>query len=88
MVKIVVPGVWASNGQTVFEVAPGPLPHLIKTFVADHPAYGRRLLGRDGEPASYVNICVDEDLVPRLSRPATVVDDHSTVTIIPPMAGG
>jgi molybdopterin converting factor small subunit len=48
----------------------------------------RRLLGPDGEPAGYINICVNEDLVPRQDRAATVVTAGSTVTIMPPMAGG
>jgi sulfur-carrier protein len=88
MVKIVLPGVWAVDGQSTYETAAGQLPEVIKRFVAENPAYSRRLLGPDSEPAGYLNICVDDDLVPRQSRATTVVPEGSTVTIIPPMAGG
>ncbi len=88
MVKIVLPSVWSANGQTTFEVAAGPLHEVIKRFVAANPSYARRLLGPDKEPASYVNICVNDDLVARHERATTIVASGSTVTVIPPMAGG
>ncbi|WP_249713920.1 MoaD/ThiS family protein [Rhizomonospora bruguierae] len=88
MVKLVLPSVWHVDGQHTFEVPAGPLPAIIKGLVEANPSLRRRLLGPDGEPAGYINICVDEDLVPRQARAATVVDAGSTVTIMPPMAGG
>jgi molybdopterin synthase sulfur carrier subunit len=88
MVRIVVPGVWASNGKTSFDTAAGPLLEILQGFVAEYPGYGRRLLGRDGKPASYINFCIDNELIPRHARAEAVVTDGSTVTIIPPMAGG
>lgn len=88
MVKLVLPSVWHIDGQHIFEVPDGPLPAIIKQFVAANPGLRRRLLGPDGEPAGYINICVNEDLVPRQDRAATVVTAGSTVTIMPPMAGG
>ncbi|MEU8261686.1 MoaD/ThiS family protein [Micromonospora sp. NPDC048999] len=88
MVKIVLPGVWAEGGKSTFDTEAGPLPEVVKRFVAENPAYRRRLLGPDQEPAGYLNVCIDDVLVPRQARAATVVADGSTVTIIPPMAGG
>jgi molybdopterin synthase sulfur carrier subunit len=88
VVKLVLPSVWQVNGRHTFEVPAGPLPVLIKKLVEAHPSLRRRLLGPDDEPAGYINICVDEDLVPQQARAATVVAAGSTVTIMPPMAGG
>ncbi len=88
MVKLILPSVWSVDGQNTFEVPAGPLPDIIKRFVAEHPAYGRRLLGPDQQPAGYINICVDDDLVPRQARATTTVAAGCTVTIMPPMAGG
>lgn len=88
MIKIVLPSVWTPGGRTEFDATEGPLHEVIKRFVADNPAYRRRLLGPDAEPLTYVNIVVDEDLVPRHLRAGTTVSSGSTVTIISPMAGG
>jgi sulfur-carrier protein len=88
MVTIILPSVWSADGQTTFEAAAGPLQDIIKRFAAQNPPYRRRLLGPDQEPAGYINVCVDDALIPRQLRAATTVPDGSTVTIIPPMAGG
>jgi molybdopterin synthase sulfur carrier subunit len=88
MVRIVMPSVWCTDGNTKFQIAAGLLPDVIKRFVDAHPVYRRRLLGPDMEPVGHINICVDDDLIPRRSRATTVVPEGSTVTIIPPMAGG
>jgi sulfur-carrier protein len=88
VVKIVLPSVWAPDGHTDFEAAEGPLLDVIMRFAADNPAYRRRLLGPDAQPLRYVNICVDDDLIPRHLRGSTTVAAGSTITIIAPMAGG
>lgn len=89
MVKIVLPSVWATNGQTTFEGTEGPLHDVIKRFAAENPAFRRRLLGPDAEPLTYINVCVDDDgIIPRRLRAGTIVEAGSTVTIISPMAGG
>jgi len=88
VVEVVLPSVWQVNGRHKFELPPGPLPAIIKQLVEANPGLRRRLLGPDGEPAGYINICVDEDLVPRHVRAETVVAAGSTVTLMPPMAGG
>ena len=62
--------------------------HGTLSFAADNPDFGRRLVGPDGTPHRYVNICVDEDLIPRDQREAAVVKAGSTITVITPMAGG
>jgi molybdopterin converting factor small subunit len=88
VVKIILPSVWTPGGRTEFEAAEGPLHEVIRQFAADHPDYRGRLLGPDSQPVPYVNICVDDDLIPRHLRAATTVEAGSTITVIAPMAGG
>ena len=88
MVKIVLSSGWAHRGQTEFDGHAGLLPDVIKGFVARHPDYRRRLLGADGEPLTYFNIYLDDDLVPRHERATTTVGAGRTITILPPLAGG
>ncbi|MGW5666933.1 MoaD/ThiS family protein [Micromonospora sp. NPDC003776] len=88
MVKIVLPSGWAHRGRTEFEARQGPLVEVIKEFAARHPTFRRRLLDGEGELLRYYSIYLDDDAVPRHERVITEVPDGSTVTIIPPMAGG
>lgn len=88
MIKIVLPSVWTQTGRTEFEATEGPLVDVIKRFAADNPEFSRRLLGPDGEPAGHINICLNDDLVPRHLRALTTIEAGITVTIITAMAGG
>ncbi|MFI2652583.1 MoaD/ThiS family protein [Micromonospora fulviviridis] len=88
MVKIVVPAVWTAHGRTDFEGTSGPLDDVIRDFAARHPEFGRRLLDADGLPLRYLNVCVDDDMIPRHQRGAATVGPDAVVTIIAPMAGG
>jgi molybdopterin converting factor small subunit len=86
---MILPSVWTEDGTTVFEAAgEGPLDEVVKGFAADHPRYRRRLLDADGQPLRYVNICVDDELIPRHLRATTQVPEGATVTVVAPMAGG
>lgn len=88
MVRIVVPSVWNPERRTDFEAGEGPLPEVIRRFAEANPVMRRRLLDAGGEPLQYVNVCVDDELIPRHLRRDTVVPAGATVTIIAPMAGG
>jgi sulfur-carrier protein len=88
MVKIILPSVWTAGGQTSFEGTEGLLHDVIKRFAVDNPAYRSRLLGPDSKPLNYINVCVDDAIIPRQLRETTVVPAGSTVTVIAPMAGG
>jgi sulfur-carrier protein len=88
MVTIVLASGWAHRGQTRFEGVEGPLPDVIKGFAAQHPHYRQRLLRADGEPRTFYNVYLDDDLVQRNLRDDTVVPSGSTITIVPPLAGG
>ncbi|GAB3974270.1 hypothetical protein GCM10029978_055450 [Actinoallomurus acanthiterrae] len=88
MVKIVLSSAWSQGGRTEFEGDAGSLHEVIRAFAAGNPAYRRRLLNADGEPLTYFNVYLDDVLVPRQDRATTEVEDHTTVTIVPPLAGG
>ncbi|MER5336996.1 MoaD/ThiS family protein [Micromonospora sp. NPDC002717] len=88
MVRIVVPAVWTPQGRTDFEGTSGPLDDVVREFAARHPEFGRRLLDADGEPLRYLNMCVDDEMIPRHQRAAATVGPDAVVTIIAPMAGG
>lgn len=88
MVTVVVPSVWTADRRSLFQVEAGPLVEVLKRFVALRPECRERVIGPDGEPLMFVNVSVDDRLVPRQERAATVVPAGSTVTLIPPIAGG
>lgn len=88
MIKVVVPSVWSPNGRTDYDAEEGPLPDVIRRFADEHPGYRRRLLDDNGEPHRYVNVCVDDAMIPRHARASTTVEAGSTVTFVAPMAGG
>jgi sulfur-carrier protein len=84
----VVPSVWTEDRRSLFHVEEGPLFEVLKRFVAHRPECRDRVMGPDGEPLMFVNVFVDDRLVPRPERAATVVPAGSTVILIAPMAGG
>ena len=88
MVTVVVSRAWAQHGQTTFAAAAGRLPDIIRQVADAEPEYRRRLLDGDGEPYGYLSVFVDSEHVPRDRRSATTVAEGSTVTIVPPLAGG
>lgn len=87
-IKIVLSSAWTRGGPTEFASDAGRLTDVIKGFAAGNPQYRYRLLDHDGEPFSYFNVFVDDQLVRARERSATVVCPGSTVTIVPPLAGG
>lgn len=88
MTTIIVSSAWAQGGQTRFEAGAGLLHDVLKDFAAANPDYRRRLLGKDGEPFTYFNIYLDDDLVPRRQLAEARVEPGSVITIVPPLAGG
>ncbi|EFL07763.1 MULTISPECIES: MoaD/ThiS family protein [Actinomycetes] len=88
MVTIVVPSVWTADRRSQFEVEEGPLYDVLRRFVAQRPDCRERVLAPDGQPLQFVNVSVNDQLVPRKQRAATVVPAGSTVILIAPMAGG
>lgn len=88
MVTIVVPSVWTADRRSRFEVEEGPLLTVLQRFAALRPDCRGRVLAPDGQPLPFVNVSVDDHMVPRHERATTVVPAGSTVILIAPMAGG
>jgi hypothetical protein len=88
MVTIVISRAWAQRGQTEFEADAGRLPDIIKGLADAEPNYRRRLLDEHGELYGYLSIFIDAEEVPRELRSTVDVADDSTITIVPPLAGG
>jgi sulfur-carrier protein len=88
VVTIVVPSVWTADRRSRFEVEEGPLLEVLQRFVAQRPDCRERVLAPDGQPLMFVNVSVNDRMVPRHQRAATVVPAGSTVILIAPMAGG
>jgi hypothetical protein len=88
MVTVVVPSVWTVDRRSLFQVEEGPLFEVLRRLAAQHPQCRDRVIGPDGEPLMFVNVSVDDRLVPRQDRATTVVPAGSTVILIAPIAGG
>jgi sulfur-carrier protein len=89
MIKVIVPAVWSPDRQTSYKVdEAGSLLDVVRRFTSENPVFERRLFDPDGAPLSYVNICIDDEIVDRQERETTDVPAGSTITIISPMAGG
>jgi len=88
VVTIVVSRGWAQRGKVAFEAPAGRLPDVLRRLAEDDPDYERRLLDSNGELYGYLSIFVDPEQVPRHLHATFDVREGSTVTILPPLAGG
>ena len=73
-------GTLTADGSTVGEV--------LKALDAAHPGFGERLFDETGGLRRFVNVFVDDEDVRFLDHLDTPVDDRSTVSIVPAVAGG
>lgn len=60
----------------------------IDNLVKDYPELKKNLLEENGNIRGYVNIFVGEDDIRDLQQGETTVSDHTTISIIPAIAGG
>jgi molybdopterin converting factor small subunit len=68
------------DGSTVGEA--------LKALDAAHPGFGERLFDGDGKLRRFVNVFVADEDIRFLEGVDTPVDDGTTVSIIPAVAGG
>jgi molybdopterin converting factor small subunit len=68
------------DGSTVGEA--------LKALDAAHPGFGERLFDEDGKLRRFVNVFVADEDIRFLDGVDTPVDDKTTVSIIPAVAGG
>lgn len=68
------------DGSTVGEA--------LKALDAAHPGFGERLFDDDGKLRRFVNVFVADEDIRFLDGLESPVDDKTTVSIIPAVAGG
>ena len=68
------------DGSTVGEA--------LKALEANHPGFGERLFDDEGNLRRFVNVFVADEDIRFLDGLATPVEDGTTVSIIPAVAGG
>jgi sulfur-carrier protein len=68
------------DGSTVGEA--------LKALDAAHPGFGERLFDGDGKLRRFVNVFVADEDIRFLEGLESPVDDKTTVSIIPAVAGG
>ena len=68
------------DGSTVGEA--------LKALDAAHPGFGERLFDGDGKLRRFVNVFVADEDIRFLDGVETPVDEKTTVSIIPAVAGG
>ena len=68
------------DGSTVGEA--------LKALDAAHPGFGERLFDDDGKLRRFVNVFVADEDIRFLEGLESPVDDKTTVSIIPAVAGG
>ena len=68
------------DGSTVGEA--------LKALDAAHPGFGERLFDGDGNLRRFVNVFVADEDIRFLDGLSTPVEDGTTVSIIPAVAGG
>jgi molybdopterin synthase sulfur carrier subunit len=68
------------DGSTVGEA--------LKALDAAHPGFGERLFDADGNLRRFVNVFVADEDIRFLDGLSTPVEDNTTISIIPAVAGG
>ena len=68
------------DGSTVGEA--------LKALEANHPGFGERLFDEDGKLRRFVNVFVADEDIRFLDGLETPVEDGTTVSIVPAVAGG
>lgn len=87
-VRIPTPLRNATGGAATVEVEGGTLKSVIDDLEAQHPGIGERLLDDSGELRRFVNVFVDDEDVRFQEGLSTLVEEDTTVSIIPAVAGG
>ncbi len=87
-VRIPTPLRNATGGAATVEVEGGTLKSVIDELEAQHPGIGERLLDERGELRRFVNVFVDDEDVRFQEGLSTPVEEGTTVSIIPAVAGG
>ncbi len=90
MAKILIPTPLRqfAAGLDAVEVDAGTVGEALGQLVAEHPQIKRNLFNEQGRLRSFVNVYVDDEDIRYLDRDETVLQDGSTISIVPSIAGG
>ena len=77
-----------TNNASKLNVEADTIAELLIMLTKDFPALQKHLLDASGKVPSFINIFVDDDDIRNLQQEETVIKEHSTVSIVPAIAGG
>ena len=77
-----------TNNASKISVKAASISELLNTLTKNFPALHKHLLDASGKVPSFINIFVDDDDIRNLQQEQTVIKEHTTVSIVPAIAGG
>jgi sulfur-carrier protein len=77
-----------TGGEGNITVSGSTVGEALKALDAAHPGFGGRLFDEDGKLRRFVNVFVADEDVRFLQGLETPVEDSTTVSIVPAVAGG
>ncbi len=77
-----------TNNAAKLSIQAASISELLRTLTRDFPPLQKHLLDASGKVPSFINIFVDDDDIRNLQQEQTVIKEHSTVSIVPAIAGG
>jgi sulfur-carrier protein len=89
-VEVRIPTVFRkfTDGQSVVEVEPGTISHVVDELENRYPGIRSQLLTDNGELHRFVNVYVNDEDARYLDKLGTKVDEGDTVSLLPSVAGG
>ena len=77
-----------TDGKGEVTVDGSTVGEALKALDAAHPGFGERLFDGDGNLRRFVNVFVADEDIRFLDGLSTPVEDSTTISIIPAVAGG
>ena len=78
----------ATGGAATVDVEADTVGEALKALDAAHPGFGERLFDDEGKLRRFVNVFVADEDIRFLQGTDTPVEEKTTVSIIPAVAGG
>lgn len=77
-----------TNNAAKLDIQAGSISEIIQVLTSDFPGLQKHLVDANGKVPSFINIFVDNDDIRNLQHEQTVIKEHTTVSIVPAIAGG
>jgi sulfur-carrier protein len=87
-VRVPTPLRTLTGGASTAEVEGADVREVVKALDAAHPGFAQRVLDDQGQVRRFVNVFVDDEDIRFADGLDTPVQEGSTVSIIPAVAGG